>query len=415
MTVNCGASSIKFEVFSADGTLQRIIKGAIERIGRPDCLLTVSGTNPSDNFTTSLSIVEHSVAVNHLIEWIECRFVGGSLIAIGHRVVHAGHKYWLPQRVTPALIEDIRQIALIDPEHAPQEILLLDGFLRRFPHMVQVACFDTEFHHHMPRMARLLPLPRRYDDKGVRRYGFHGISYAYLLDNLGLVAGAPAAHGRIIMAHLGSGASMAAVMKGQCVDTTMGFTPAAGLMMGTRSGDIDPGLVQYFSQKEGMSPAQFDRMVNHESGLLGVSETSSDIRELLAREAHDVRAAEAVALFCYQAKKWIGAFAAVLGGLDSVIFSGGIGESAASIRARVCEGLGFLGIEISAGLNDHNAHVISTTASRVMVRVMHTDEALMIARATCRVLGIAASLEKKPENVNEKRAAHFFGNNDVTT
>ena len=241
----------------------------------------------------------------------------------------------------------------------------------------------------MPRVARLLPIPRRYDAKGVQRYGFHGLSYAYLMQELGRVAGAEAAKGRVILAHLGNGASLAAVLDGRSVDTTMAFTPAAGLVMGTRSGDVDPGLVAFLARSEKMTPAHFDRMVNHESGLLGVSEISSDMRELLARENDDVRAKEAVALFCYQAKKWIGAYAAALGGLDTLIFAGGIGENAPVIRARICHGLRFLGIELDESRNRATAAVISTDASRATVRVIHTDEDLMIAKSVCRILGLA--------------------------
>jgi acetate kinase len=238
----------------------------------------------------------------------------------------------------------------------------------------------------MPRVATLLPIPRRYEALGVRRYGFHGLSYAYLMQELGLKAGSLAAHGRVILAHLGNGASMAAVRDGRSIDTTMAFTPAAGLVMSTRSGDVDPGLVSFLARSERMTALQFDQMVNHQSGLLGISETSSDMRKLLTREADDVRAAEAVALFCYQAKKWVGAYAAALGGLDTLVFAGGIGENAPLVRARICEGLGFLGIELNEAPNTANADVISADASRVSVRVIRTDEELMIARSVASVL-----------------------------
>lgn len=234
----------------------------------------------------------------------------------------------------------------------------------------------------------MLPIPRRYHAKGVRRYGFHGLSYAFLLEELARVAGADAARGRIVFAHLGNGASLSAVRAGTCVDTSMGFTPASGLVMSTRPGDLDPGVMSYLAGTEGMSPRRFDAMVNHESGLLGISETSSDMRDLLQREADDERAAQAVALFCYQAKKWVGAFAAVLGGLDTLVFSGGIGEHSAPIRARICEGLSFLGIELDDARNSADAPVISVDSSRVAVRVIATDEELMIARSVCRTLGL---------------------------
>jgi acetate kinase len=254
-----------------------------------------------------------------------------------------------------------------------------------------VACFDTAFHGSMPRVARLLPIPRRYEARGVRRYGFHGLSYAYLVEELERLGDPAATSGRAILAHLGNGASLAAVRDGKSIDTSMGFTPAAGLVMSSRSGDLDPGLVSYMARSEQMSASQFDRMVNHESGLLGISETSPDLRDLLAREAGDVRAAEAIALFCYQARKWIGAFAAALGGLDTLVFAGGIGENAPLIRERICDGLGFLGIELNPERNAKNEPLISPDAGRVRVRVMHTDEELMIARSVIRVLDPGSS------------------------
>ncbi|MEO8331547.1 MAG: acetate/propionate family kinase, partial [Gallionella sp.] len=221
-----------------------------------------------------------------------------------------------------------------------------------------------------------------------RRYGFHGLSYEFLMGELARLGDPAASKGRVILAHLGNGASLAAVRDGKSIDTSMSFTPAAGLVMSTRSGDVDPGLVSYLWRSEQMTAAQFDTMMNHESGLLGVSETNSDMRDLLAQETQDVRAAEAVALFCYQAKKWIGAYAATLGGLDTLVFAGGIGEHAQVIRARICEGLEFLGIEIEERQNAANAGVISTGDSRVAVRVIHTDEELTIARSVCRVIGL---------------------------
>ena len=239
----------------------------------------------------------------------------------------------------------------------------------------------------------MLPIPRRYAAEGVERYGFHGLSYAYLLEELRRLDPA-AARGRVILAHLGNGASLAAVHRGKCVDTSMGFTPAAGLVMSTRSGDLDPGLLSFLARREQMTPAQFDRMVNHESGLLGLSGTSSDVRDLLAREGRDRRAAEAVALFCYQAKKWIGAYAAALGGLDTLVFSGGIGENAPVIRERICAGLGFLGLKLSRPRNARHAPLISTDAGRVAVRVIRTDEELMIARSVYRMLALGRVAQK---------------------
>jgi acetate kinase len=247
----------------------------------------------------------------------------------------------------------------------------------------------------MPPVARRLPLPRRYAAKGVERYGFHGLSYAYLLEELGRLDPA-AARGRVILAHLGSGASLAAVRGGRSRDTSMGFTPASGLVMGTRTGDLDPGVGYFLARTEGMTAAQFQHLVNHESGLLGVSGTSSDLRDLLARAAADPRAAEAVELFCYQARKWIGAFAAALGGLDTLVFSAGIGENAPGIRERICHELGFLGIRLDRRRNARNAAVISARSSRVRVRVIPTDEELMIARSVADVLRLPSFRPGRP-------------------
>jgi acetate kinase len=254
----------------------------------------------------------------------------------------------------------------------------------------------------MPRVAQLLPIPRRFYAKGVRRYGFHGLSYAFLMEELERVAGTDASRGRVILAHLGNGSSLAAVRQGKSVDTTMAFTPAAGVPMSTRSGDLDPGLAWYLAQSESMSAEQFHRMVNHESGLLGISETSSDLRDLLAREAADVRAAEAVALYCYQVTKSIGAFAAALGGLDTLVFSGGIGENAPVIRQRICADLGFLGIQLDRARNASSEPVISAAAGRVDVRVIRTDEEVMIAKSVCHVLGLPIEKEKEHGNEDEK-------------
>ena len=276
----------------------------------------------------------------------------------------------------------------------PEELLLTEAFHRRFPDLPQVACFDTAFHHDLPRVAQMLPIPRRYEAQGVRRYGFHGLSYEFLVGELARVAGAEKAEGRVILAHLGNGASLAAVRDGKSVDTSMSFTPASGVPMSTRSGDLDPGLVWYLARTEKMSAKQFNEMVNFQSGLLGISETSSDMRDLLEHETKDMRAAEAVALFCYQVTKWIGAFAAALGGLDTLVFAGGIGENSPAVRERICDGLEFLGIDLEAKQNASNEAVISTAASRVAVRVIRTDEELMIAKTVCSVLGLSWPAKK---------------------
>ncbi len=272
----------------------------------------------------------------------------------------------------------------------------MEVFHHRRRKLPQVACFDTAFHREMPRVAKLLPIPRRFDAKGVQRFGFHGLSYTYLLEELERLAGPKAARGRLVLAHLGNGASLTAVRNGKSIDTSMGFTPAAGIPMSTRSGDLDPGLVWYLARTERMTGKQFHVMVHHQSGLLGVSQTSPDMRDLLARQSKDVRAAEAVALFCYQVKKWIGAFAAALGGLDMLVFTGGIGENAAEVRARICDGLQFLGIRLDARRNQAGTPVISASTSRVTVRVIRTDEEVTIAKTVCRVLGLARKPNRRP-------------------
>jgi len=397
LTINGGSSSIKLALFEAGDSLQRILEGGIERIGLPDATFRVKGLNQADSFSRLVRAPDHAVAVAALMDWIEERGGRHTLTAVGHRVVHGGPRYCKPERITPQMVEELHRLSPFDPDHLPEEILLTEAFHHRFPELPQVACFDTAFHHDLPRVAQLLPIPRRYEAQGVRRYGFHGLSYAYLMGELARLAGPESAQGRIILAHLGNGASLAAVRDGKPVDTSMSFTPTAGVPMSTRSGDLDPGLVWYLARTEKMGAKQFNEMVNFQSGLLGVSETSSDMRDLLDREAQDVRAAEAVALFCYQVKKWIGSFAAALGGLDTLVFAGGIGENAPVVRTRICEGLGFLGIELEESRNAANAGVISTAASRVAVRVVHTDEERMIAETVCLVLGLATDSQQMVE------------------
>ena len=389
LTINGGSSSIKFALFQVDSSLRRVLEGSIERIGMPSPNFSVKGLDKADNFSRPVTAPDHTAAVGALMDWVEERIGRGELTAVGHRVVHGGPKYSEPQRITPELVKALHLLEPFDPEHLPEEIQLTEAFHHRFTDLPQVACFDTAFHREMPRVARLLPIPRRYDRKGIQRYGFHGLSYSFLMEELARLAGPQAARGRVILAHLGNGASLAAVREGKSVDTSMSFTPTAGVPMSTRSGDIDPGLVWYLARAEHVGPKQLNEMVNYQSGLLGVSETSSDMRDLLAREAADVRAAEAVALFCYQVKKWIGAFAAALGGLDTLVFAGGIGENAHQVRARICDGLGFLGIDLVEKENAANAGVISSPTSRVAVRVIHTDEEWTIAKTVCLALGLA--------------------------
>jgi acetate kinase len=396
LTINGGSSSIKFALFEGGDSSRRILSGGIEGIGLPETTLRVKGLIPADDFTRLVTAPDHTAAVGILMDWIEERGGRDALTAVGHRVVHGGPKYSEPRRVDAEMIEELRRLSPFDPEHLPEEILLTEAFHRRFPDLPQVACFDTAFHHDLPRVARLLPIPRRYESKGVRRYGFHGLSYAYLMEELARVAGTETAQGRVILAHLGNGASLAAVHDGKPMDTSMSFTPTAGIPMSTRSGDLDPGLLWYLATTEKMSAKQFNEMVNFQSGLLGVSETSSDMRNLLDHETQDVRAAEAVSLFCYQVKKWIGAFAAALGGLDTLVFAGGIGENAPPVRSRICDGLAFLGIKLEEKRNGVNEGVISADTGQVAVRVIRTDEEIMIARSVSRLLGLGIPEEGRP-------------------
>ena len=340
------------------------------------------GASPVPRFPAT----DHRTAVGALLNWLEAQPVFASVKAAGHRVVH-GMRHSEPERVTQKLLAELHRITPYAPDHLPREIEMIEAIRKRYPKLPQVACFDTAFHRTLPRVARLLPLPRRYAAKGVERYGFHGLSYSYLLEELARLDDRAATKGRVILAHLGNGASMAAVRDGESIDTSMSFTPTAGLVMSTRTGDLDPGLVSYLARAERMTAPQFQRMVSHESGLLGVSGTSSDMRDLCAREGADVRAAEAVVLFCYQAKKWIGSFVAALGGLDTLVFAGGIGENAPLVRERICDGLACFGIDVDQARNAKNAPLISTDVGRVKVRVIHTDEELMIARSVTRVLG----------------------------
>jgi acetate kinase len=387
LTINGGSSSIKFALYQVEEPLKRTLHGKIDRIGLSGTTLTFNDPIMNQQGNRSVAASDHASAVTCLVTWLEEQNGFESVRAVGHRVVH-GMRHTAPELVTQALLDELHRISPYDPDHLPGEIALIETFRQRHPTLPQLACFDTAFHQTMPRVATLLPIPRRFDAKGIQRYGFHGLSYAYLMEELARLGDPAATTGRVILAHLGNGASMAAVRDGKSIDTSMAFTPTAGLVMSTRSGDLDPGLVSYLAHTEQMSATRFHLMVNHESGLLGVSETSSDMRDLLDGEEQDVRALEAVALFCYQAKKWIGSFAAALGGVDTLVFAGGIGENAPTVRARICSGLGFLGIELEERRNVANESVISAASRRVAVRVIRTDEELMIARSVRRALGL---------------------------
>jgi acetate kinase len=386
LTINAGSSSIRFALFSIEQQPRRLLDGKIERIGTAQASLTASRTGQTAQ-PQHIEAADAGGATEALLRWLGAQESFAKPDAIGHRVVH-GMLRTEPERVTPALLADLKAIAPFDPEHLPREIELIDALQHRYANVPQVVCFDTAFHRTMPEVAVRLPIPRRYAARGVQRYGFHGLSYTFLMQELARLSDPAAKHGRVILAHLGNGASLAAILDGRCIDTSMGFTPSSGLVMGTRSGDLDPGLVSYLALTDGMTAAQFQRMVNHESGLIGISESSADVRDLLNRESEDARARDALALFCYQAKKWIGSFAAALGGVDTLVFAGGIGENAPLIRLRICENLQFLGIHLDESLNLGNAARVSANNSRVTVRVIRTDEESVIAQQCAWVLGL---------------------------
>ncbi|MCY7310179.1 MAG: acetate/propionate family kinase [Chitinophagaceae bacterium] len=382
LTINSGSSSIKFALFDAAANLKKELYGKIERIGFSDAVLTYQDLVTDK---TGKHIIGNTSAVKFLIDWLKEYIDIASISAIGHRVVH-GMKHIEPELVSLELLDELNRISVYDPDHLPQEIEMIELFRKLYPDTLQLACFDTFFHAAMPRIAKLLPIPRRYDAMGIQRYGFHGLSYAYLMEELTHLAGHETAKGKIILAHLGNGASLAAVKDGKSIDTSMGFTPTSGLVMGTRTGDLEPGVAWFLMQSEKLNPEQFSNLINHQSGLLGISETSSDMQDLLVHQHKDNRAAEAVELFCYQTKKWIGSFATVLEGLDTLVFAGGIGENAPEVRSRICNGLQFLGIELDEKRNTENNSIISTDKSRVTVRVIETNEELMVAKLVHKIL-----------------------------
>lgn len=382
LSLNSGSSSLRFALYERDVPL---ISGKFDRIGSAAATLSFTVNGGTENRVANLP--DHAACVPLLLEVLAKH----ELRAVGHRVVHGGPCYHDPQLVDGSMLTELRRITAFAPNHLSATLALIEAMTLAFPELPQIACFDTAFHHDMPRVAKQLALPRRYFAQGVQRYGFHGLSYAFVMEELERQNDPAATIGRVILAHLGSGSSMAAVRDGRSIDTSMGFTPASGLVMSTRSGDLDPGLFHYLATTEDMTTAEFQHMVNHESGLLGVSAVSSDMRDLLAQETSDERAAEAVDLFCYEAKKRIGSYAAALGGLDTLVFSGGIGENSPVVRERICRGLDFLGIELDQARNRDSVAVITMESSRATVRIIRTDEELMIVHSVCQVLGLDAS------------------------
>lgn len=376
LTLNAGSSSIKFSLFDVD-TLKQAYSGTLAGIGFESATFHVSG---AQQFTQNIIIADHLSAIGIMQDWIERTVSREQIVAVGHRIVHGGPELMTSCRITDEVMRILHGVIPLDPEHLPTQIMLIEHLAEHLVNVPQIACFDTAFFHDLPTVSRLLSLPRRLEAEGIRRYGFHGLSYTYLLEEFGRVAGDAAARGKIIFAHLGNGASLAAVSNGQPIDTTMGLTPAGGIPMSTRSGDLDPGVITYLAAQKGLTPAQLDHVIGFESGLLGISETTGDMKKLLDLESSDVRAKDAVEVFCYNVRKSIGAYAAALGGLDSLVFSGGIGEVSAPVRGRICQELAFLGIKLDNERNQAHSECISANGSAVGVHVIASNEAMTIAR-----------------------------------
>ncbi len=375
LVLNAGSSSLKFAVYADEVRLDR---GVIERL------------EPGDARR----------ALDEVLRRIDGHGGLANVAAVGHRLVHGGGSFTAPTRLDDAALGALDALAPLDPDHLPAELAIVRAVRERAPTLLQVGCFDTAFHETLPRVARLLGIPRRFEAEGVRRYGFHGLSYQFLLDELRRGAGDDVAGGRLELAHLGSGSSLAAVREGRCVDTSMSFTPNSGIVMGTRCGDLDAGLATYLLRRHGLAPDALDRLLSKESGLLGVSGVSADMRDLLAREATDPACADAVALYCHGVRKAVGALAATLGGVDTLVFTAGIGEGSAVVRARVCEGLAHLGVVLDEARNAAGLAVVSREGSACPVRVVRTDEELVVARETQRILRPAARTTDEGKGVS---------------
>jgi acetate kinase len=382
LTINSGSSSVKVALYEMGESEDLLLLGSMQRIGLRASAFRIKDSSGKSLIDEHAGLPDHETALSRLFDWLEAHEPGQSLDAVGHRVVHGGPRYNRPHVITPALLAELKELVHLAPDHLPHEIKAIQTTSHSYPDLTQVACFDTAFHRHMPELAQIFALPRHYQHEGLVRYGFHGLSYEYILQELRKEAGAEAAAGRVIIAHLGNGASMAAVWHGKSVDTTMGFTPAGGLVMSTRSGDLDPGVLIYLLEEKDLRPSGLNDLVNRQAGLLGVSGISSDMRDLLDKEEDEAHARQAVDLFCYQASKHLGALAAVLGGLDTLIFTAGIGENSPAVRQRICQNMLFLGVHLDAQRNAANAAIISRQDAPVTVRVMQTDEDLMIARHT---------------------------------
>jgi acetate kinase len=360
LVINSGSSSVKYALFRFEAAPALLRRGSIERH-------------------------HHGSAGAQVLEAVASATGEAPLAAIGHRIVHGGPLHHRPAVVTDALVADLERLVPLAPNHLPDSLALLEQCRRLRPSLPQVVCFDTAFYSGLPPHARRLPIPKRFDDRGVRRYGFHGLAFTFLQEELERIA-PDDAHGRVILAHLGNGSSLTALRQGRPIDTTMGFTPIGGVVMSTRAGDLDPGVITHLMRETGAGADELERMLSRESGLAGISQRSGDLRELLGREADDPDSHLAVTIFCYEIRKRIGAFAAALEGLDVLVFSGGIGEHAASVRDRVCAGLAFLGVALDPARNAGNAAIISADEAPVRVRVIAANEELIIAGDAYRLL-----------------------------
>ena len=376
LTINAGSSSIKIALYEMNDAPVLKLSGKIENIGSVNSKLALKENGTKNEFEIDAANF-HSTIVS-LITWLEKQSWFKNIKAIGHRIVHGMH-HTKSEVIKDDLINELNSISDYDPDHLPAEIGIIQLIKQKHSNILQVACFDTAFHTTIPAVAKTFAIPKKYYNDNIQRYGFHGISYSYLIEEL-KKQNAAEANSRIIIAHLGSGASIAAIKDGKSIDTSMGFTPAGGIVMSSRSGDIDPGVAWYLMQ-QGMDAKTFNHLINHESGLLGISGISADMQVLL-QQKENKDAALAIDIFCYQIKKYIGAYTAALGGLDLLVFSGGIGENAPQIRSRICEGLGYLNIELNNEKNNNNEWQISIDNAAVKVYVIPTNEELMIAKNT---------------------------------
>ncbi|VVM04922.1 acetate kinase [Methylacidimicrobium cyclopophantes] len=382
LTINSGSTSLKFALFEMASSEKRLLSGKIERIGTPEGLCEAKDARGSTLWEEHLPLPDHRAGLTRFFSWLQSAAPSDGLDAVGHRLVHGGAVFGAPRLLTAPVLQTLQDLSGLAPDHLPHELEAVRSIRKLRPGLPQVACFDTAFHRSMPFAARTYALPLSLRKEGLVRYGFHGISCEYLLSVLQQILPPERVLGRIVLAHLGGGASMTALHGGKSIDTTMGFTPTSGLVMGTRCGDIDPGIVLYLLRERGLRLTTVARLLSEESGLLALSERSGEMRELLAAEATDEKAAAAIEIFCYQARKFLGSLAAALGGLDLLVFSGGIGEHAPEIRERICAPLGFLGLELDPERNRKNEPLLSSQGSRVEVRLIPTDEELMIARQT---------------------------------